>query len=273
MRDAHRMKERIDVSLDNRHVVSLLIAGIIVFGAVFILGVVVGKKLAGNESAAHAPDLLSALDQKAAAVEPPKDAPLTFQDELTKKAPPAVDPTRVRPTVAPVIPAPRKTPPVEVAAPPPDEVKVNETIAVSQRSTPEPTPPAAPAIDSHRAVLRETVRATPRVETTPVAARMGTKERNLRDAITRVERKPTSSAEPGSFTLQISSTQMRPEADRVAARLRNKGYAPFVVQAEVPGRGKWYRVRLGNFATKEAATRYLADFRRETRLDGFVTNH
>ena len=45
MRDAHRMKEKFDVSLDNRQIVSLLIAGIVVMGAVFVLGVVVGKNL------------------------------------------------------------------------------------------------------------------------------------------------------------------------------------------------------------------------------------
>ncbi|NMO23718.1 SPOR domain-containing protein, partial [Pyxidicoccus fallax] len=88
MRDAHRMKEKFDVSLDNRQIVSLLIAGIVVMGAVFVLGVVVGKKLAGNAQTATAPDLLSALDANAEALQnvQQKDAQLTFQDELTRKA-------------------------------------------------------------------------------------------------------------------------------------------------------------------------------------------
>ena len=47
MRDAHRMREKYDLSLDSRQVVSLLIGGIVVLGAVFVLGVLVGKKLAG----------------------------------------------------------------------------------------------------------------------------------------------------------------------------------------------------------------------------------
>ena len=81
------MKEKFDVSLDNRQIVSLLIAGIVVMGAVFVLGVVVGKKLAGNAQAAAAPDLLSALDANAQALqEVQQEPPLTFQDELTRKS-------------------------------------------------------------------------------------------------------------------------------------------------------------------------------------------
>ena len=52
MRDANRLKEKYDLSLDNRQIVSLVIAGLIVLGAVFVLGLVVGKKLSGNEKTA-----------------------------------------------------------------------------------------------------------------------------------------------------------------------------------------------------------------------------
>ena len=95
MRDSHRMKEKYDLSLDSRQVVSLLVAGIVVLGAVFVLGVLVGKKLAGSQRMDRAPDLLSALDQKSAALEKARaGTALTFQEELTAdggaaKAPPA----------------------------------------------------------------------------------------------------------------------------------------------------------------------------------------
>ena len=62
MRDTHRMREKYDLSLDSRQVVSLLIGGIVVLGAVFVLGVLVGKKLAGTPHTDRAPDLLTALD-------------------------------------------------------------------------------------------------------------------------------------------------------------------------------------------------------------------
>ena len=80
MRDTHRMREKYDLSLDSRQVVSLLIGGIVVLGAVFVLGVLVGKKLAGTPRADHAPDLLTALDHKSDALERARATPpLTFQ--------------------------------------------------------------------------------------------------------------------------------------------------------------------------------------------------
>ncbi|HSP20528.1 MAG TPA: SPOR domain-containing protein, partial [Myxococcaceae bacterium] len=90
MRDAHRMREKYDLSLDSRQVVSLLIGGIVVLGAVFVLGVLVGKKLAGTPRADRGPDLLTALDSKSDALERARAAPqLTFQEELTRPTPAA----------------------------------------------------------------------------------------------------------------------------------------------------------------------------------------
>src|SRR3954469_5455798 len=125
MRDSHRMKEKFDLSLDNRQIVSLLIAGLVVLGAVFVLGVVVGKKLATNQQTAAAPDLLTALDKQAAVMdEVHKDSPLTFQDELTKKSP---EPVRE------VTPPPQKKAEV-VVAPPLPEKKPEEKVAEEEPS-------------------------------------------------------------------------------------------------------------------------------------------
>ncbi|MBM4381647.1 MAG: SPOR domain-containing protein, partial [Deltaproteobacteria bacterium] len=87
MRDAHRMREKFELSLDSRQVNSLLAAGLVVLGAVFVLGVVVGKRLAAASVGAEPADLLTSLDRKAATmVEVRKEPALTFQDELTRKA-------------------------------------------------------------------------------------------------------------------------------------------------------------------------------------------
>ena len=120
MRDAHRMKEKFDVSLDNRQIVSLLIAGIIVMGAVFVLGVVVGKKLAGNAQTATAPDLLSALDANAQALKQAREAeqPLTFQDELMRKSgSDASKPGTVTVAILPPAPKPKPVEPPKAAEP------------------------------------------------------------------------------------------------------------------------------------------------------------
>ncbi|SES95614.1 SPOR domain-containing protein [Stigmatella erecta] len=276
MRDAHRMKEKFDVSLDNRQIVSLLIAGIIVMGAVFVLGVVVGKNLAGNAQTAGAPDLLSALDANAQALqEVQKEPPLTFQDELTRKAAepvapppapkPAPKPAPAKPVAVVPPPAPAEKP--APVAEPSEEVAANaaddELAALAAK--PSPAAPAAPVAKAPAPAPAGKVEQEPtptRTATPPVGG--------LKEAIARATQPPAEAVKGGAFTLQISAFQSREEADRFAARLRDRGYAPYILAAEVPNKGTWYRVRMGSFPSKEAASRYLADFKRETQLNAFV---
>ncbi|MFY2561863.1 SPOR domain-containing protein [Corallococcus terminator] len=294
MRDAHRMKEKFDVSLDNRQIVSLLIAGIVVLGAVFVLGVVVGKKLAGDVQTASAPDLLSALDANAQALQAvqQKDSALTFQDELTRKASAepvaaAPKPAPAKPAAAPAEkPAPKPPEPVKTAAmaptPDPDtgelppEEPSEEPQAVAVAETPKPTPapvaekPAAPA-EKPAPVAAKPAQVSGKVETAAVPTRTTQKEGSgMKEALARAAQLPDPAVKGGAFTLQLSAFQDKQEADRFMARLRDRGYAPYIVTAEVAGKGTWYRVRMGTFASKDAATRYLSDFKRETQLDAFV---
>jgi cell division septation protein DedD len=276
------MKEKLDVSLDNRQIVSLLIAGIVVMGAVFVLGVVVGKKLAGNAQTATAPDLLSALDANAQALQQARaaESPLTFQDELTRRSgsePPPSKPTTV--TVAmPPPPAPKPEPKPEPTPEPAPEAAsapaaepaagpepLDPPVAVAQAPAPKPAPEPKPV-----AAAPKPVPASGKVTPEPVPTRTTSPESGLKAAFARATQRPAEAAPDGDFTLQISAFQSRAEADRFSARLRDRGYAPYIVAAEVPRKGTWYRVRMGRFKTREAAARYLADFQRETNIQAFV---
>jgi cell division septation protein DedD len=294
MRDAHRMKEKLDVSLDNRQIVSLLIAGIIVMGAVFVLGVVVGKKLAGNAQAAAAPDLLSALDANAQALQQAREteSPLTFQDELTKKTVPETTPSKPG-TVTVAIPPPAPKPkPVEQPAP--AEAKPAEATEPTASPTDDDYAPTATAQKPSEPKAAEPKPVAPKVEPKPAETKVADSKpapvpgkvepaptptrttqqgTGLKEAIARATQRPTEAVPGGAFTLQISAFQNRPEADRFAAKLRDRGYAPYIVAAEVPNKGTWYRVRMGSFPSKEAASRYLADFKRETQIDAFVAGN
>ncbi|MGQ0506395.1 MAG: SPOR domain-containing protein [Myxococcaceae bacterium] len=268
MRDAHRMKEKFDLSLDNRQIVSLLIAGLVVLGSVFVLGVVVGKKLSTQDKTATAPDLLTALDEKAAALNEARDASLTFQEELTRKGPPVIQAPAVH--VGASLPEPealaRKAEPMQAEAPRRRPVVAPEVGPVPPEPPEESAETKVETIHLPDPVKVETP--TPAAKTQPVATRI-TQDGGGANKDSAAKR-PTETAANGAFTLQLSASQNKAEADRFITKLRDKGYAPFIVTAQVPGKGTWYRVRMGSFANKEAATRYLADFRRETQLDAFV---
>lgn len=78
-------------------------------------------------------------------------------------------------------------------------------------------------------------------------------------------------ADPGArpaYSVQVVATTSRAEADRLAARL--KDYGPRVEEAEVPGKGRLYRVRVGAFASKPEAERFLKGFTGKTGSKGLV---
>jgi len=58
----------------------------------------------------------------------------------------------------------------------------------------------------------------------------------------------------GEFTVQVSAFQSMAEAKAFSASLERKGYQPFVIKSNIPGRGTWYRVRLGSFVDETQAS-------------------
>jgi cell division septation protein DedD len=248
MRDTHKLKEKVELSLDTRQIVSITVASLVVLGGVFMLGVVVGKKLAAQTAEAKPPaDLLTQLDEKSKALEDVQyDASLTFQEELTKKATTLV---AGEPVVKPLEPRPAQSKPVE----PPTEAAGPQ---VEPAAATRPTDPAPMALSE-----------TPKAEPVPTRTHDAGA---LKEAFGKVQKAPETSAD-GAWSIQLAAYQDRAEADRFAAGLRDKGYAPFIVEAVIPGKGIWYRVRMGRFASKDAAGRYLDDFKRETQINAIVT--
>jgi cell division septation protein DedD len=83
---------------------------------------------------------------------------------------------------------------------------------------------------------------------------------------------PADSAEravpAGEWCVQVGASNDRSESERIAARFER--FAPRIETALVQGK-TWYRVRVGAFATKSAAEKYLKDLSRETGAKGYVT--
>jgi DedD protein len=123
-------------------------------------------------------------------------------------------------------------------------------VVIPSRTAPPPATPAA------------TPAALPAQSAAPIAAAAPVKA-----TPEPAERPATATA--GAFTIQIGASQQRAEADRIAARHRS--LRPRVEAAEVDGKGRWYRVRVGSFDTREAAERYRRDVARETGVAGYVT--
>lgn len=59
------------------------------------------------------------------------------------------------------------------------------------------------------------------------------------------------------YVVQVASFRASSISENEAGKYRNKGYNAFVETAEIQGRGTWYRVRVGNFSTKEEAQNFI----------------
>jgi cell division septation protein DedD len=74
----------------------------------------------------------------------------------------------------------------------------------------------------------------------------------------------------GGYQLQVSSFRTQAEANQFSDQLRARGHKAYVVEAHVAGRGTWYRVRVGPFATQHAAAAYRSGFEAKEHVVPFV---
>jgi cell division septation protein DedD len=74
----------------------------------------------------------------------------------------------------------------------------------------------------------------------------------------------------GGYQLQVSSFRTQGEAQGFADQLRARGHKAYVLEAHVPDRGTWFRVRIGPFTTQHAATQYRTGFEAREHVVPFV---
>jgi DedD protein len=226
-RNAERWRDKIELRLDNRQVFFLFFGSAVVACMLFVLGVMVGKRIESRGQAAS-PELLdplAALDRahKPAAGAAPAAAPqLTFANTLI--APPQKE--RAKPVkVASVAPAPKPAPAVPASQPPKP---------IAPAAAPAPAKPVAPIVAPPKPVA-------------PAAARPA--------AIAPA----AEAAKKGKFTLHLSTFASADEANAFAQRFPGA----FVVSGEVPGRGVAHRVRYGNFPSFKDATAAKESFEKQ----------
>jgi hypothetical protein len=74
----------------------------------------------------------------------------------------------------------------------------------------------------------------------------------------------------GNYTLQVGSYPDKALADERVNRLKTANVTAKVVQAEVPGRGLWYRVQVGAYPSKDDAGKYGNQLRSSGIVQDFI---
>lgn len=135
---------------------------------------------------------------------------------------------------APVAAAPADKPVVEEAAPAPTRAAEKQPAVLAQAAPEKKSPPA---LSAHAAT-----------------------DANARQAQL-----------PARYTLQIGAYPSYERARQEMERLEKIGLEPHVIAAEIPGQGKFYRVRVGKFHSMDEARTFQADARDKNNLETFVT--
>lgn len=220
-------RQQFELALDARQVGALLVAALAMLGVAFVLGLTVGRQAAA--AAPEAPFATrTALDHL--------DAPLAAHDEAAPelKAPQVL--TDARPIEKTMPLAPAKLAPAPAADPAAPQDGSSPGTPTGAAPAPAPAPKSA---------------ATPKPTPTSIPA-SATKPRAAAPARTAAAAAPELK---GSYTIQVASSASRADAERIAARLA--GRTSRIVTADVPGKGRWYRVQVGSFPSPEAARKQL----------------
>jgi len=224
MRDVERLREKVELSLDDRQIWALGLVALLLLAGVFTVGLLVGRRTA-PEPAAAAGDLAE-MDAKS---RPAPAAAVQVAEKTEKPEPVAVE---ALPKAMPVEEKAEKQPRK------PAEEKLREAAVVAAPRPPTVVQPAEK-------------RPTNVASTAPVV--LTTPPRDI-----------------GEFTVQIGASQDRSEAQRIEAKARSAGLKPYAVEADLGKKGTWYRVRVGAFHDKDAATRFRSDVERELRSPAVV---
>jgi DedD protein len=221
--NVERWREKIEVKLDNRQVFFLFFGSAVVACMLFVLGVMVGKRIEsrGQADAPVLADPLAALDR---AHQPPPgvaapDPQLTFPSTLAGAPKPKGASAHTLSSVPKVLPkaaAPKPTPALAPAlAPKPPVVALKTPVAPKPIAIAKPAPAVAPPVDASKA--------------------------------------------KGKYTLQLSTFATSADAQSFV----QKYPGAFVIAAEVPGKGMTYRVRLGNYGSYKDAVAAKDSFEKQ----------
>jgi cell division septation protein DedD len=249
-REAELFKDKIEVTLDGRQIFYLFFGGAVIACLVFVLGVTVGRRVEARANppklAAAVNDPLAALDELdaggagdlafPAALRGQDDRPLGSVDVKAAKGqlrgPDATD--EDAPKAAALEVAKPKAEPEPAAKPEPEA-------AAGAEAKPAPAPVKAVA---------------PAVAAAKPAAEEPADKKDVRGT---------------KFTLQLSSFQSKGEADAFLAQVKLPGQSPYIVQAEVEGKGTWYRVRVGDYKSYDEAIAAKSDFEAKQKIIAYVT--
>jgi cell division septation protein DedD len=250
-------KDKIEVSLDGRQIFYLFFGGSVIVGLVFVLGVMVGRRVEARGHVERA-QTQTAVDPLAALDRLEGGGGLSFQGALRGGDVPAND---VENKIGELAKQNAKKPDAKAKAP---EVKKDEP-KLEAKAEPK---------DEKKPEKKDEPKAEPKAEKKdePKAEKKDDKKLEAKvDAMPKAEAKPEKKDEPkkSKFALQLSSFQDKGEAQAYLEQVKSNGLPAYVTEAEIDGK-TYYRVRVGKYASIDAASDAKVDIDKATKKSATV---
>jgi cell division septation protein DedD len=249
--DTELFKDKIEVSLDGRQIFYLFFGGAVIATLVFVLGVMVGRRVEARavvETGSAVHDPLAALDRLEAgeglafpaALRGNDEVPLGQMDEGLAK----------RKAAAPKL---------AVGGPVADGAEAGDEKDGDDQEADAKPEAAEVASDDKVDAKAEAAEAKPKVaEAKP--------EAEPEDVAVKPE-----PAKRKRFTLQVGSFQDKVEADAFFRQLEASQHSPYMVAADVPGKGQYFRIRVGAYGSYDDALEAKQQFEDKEHVIAYVT--
>uniref|UniRef100_A0A831UBN8 SPOR domain-containing protein n=1 Tax=Geobacter metallireducens TaxID=28232 RepID=A0A831UBN8_GEOME len=136
----------------------------------------------------------------------------------------------------------------------PKRPEAHDTTAKPGIAVPVNSSPAAPQQPEARpAIKTEPPQTLPAVPPNRTAAADTAERQQSSDAAARDLAAKKTATTKGKYVVQVASVKERNEAESIKKVLQEKGFAAYIVESSVVGKGTWYRVRVGKQMDQSAA--------------------
>jgi DedD protein len=237
-----------EIQLGGKQLVFLFMAAAVVGVVVFLSGVMVGRGVRGETTAATQQGLSARVaDLAPASAEPAPPA----ASGASQPVQPAGEQGTAQAAAPPATPPPPVADDIQRAAKPDVPAASGKPAAA-----PPPLTPGADVASARGRVDAKPVPRTPQAKPAP--------------GVTTPPRLPDSAA--GTFAVQVAAPRDRASAAAIAKRLVAKGYAAYIVEPTSGGTAPvYYRIRVGPFKSRPEAEEAKRRLEKEEQFKPFIT--
>lgn len=109
-------------------------------------------------------------------------------------------------------------------------------------------------------------------QSTPLLHKNTDEKKTAGDRKSKSEIRPSSAPSQPTYTVQVGSFRNMNETLTFKSKLDKKGYHTYITTYDTPN-GRWFRVRIGQFKTKDEADSLTKKLKSEENLSPFVTHY